>query len=65
MPYVKTMTPVSALPWLAMLAAIWAPVVYLLGAQWSIFEEYNYGWALPALCLYLTVQKFPSRPPVS
>jgi exosortase len=65
MPYVKTMTPVSALPWLAMLAAIWAPVVYLLGAQWSIFEEYNYGWAVPILCLYLAGQKFPSRPPAT
>lgn len=50
--------------WLMLLVAIWAPVVYLLGAQWNVFEEYNYGWAVPILCLYLAVQKFPSRPPV-
>ena len=51
--------------WLAILAAIWVPVVYLLGAQWSIFEAYNYGWAVPFLCLYLAGQRFGSRPPVS
>jgi len=37
--------PVSAnvWPWLALLAAIWFPVVYLLGAQWSLYAEYQYG----------------------
>jgi exosortase len=55
----------QTLRWLILLAAIWGPVVYLLGAQWSIFEEYNYGWAVPFLCIYLAIQKVPSRPPAS
>lgn len=38
---------------LVLSSAIWLPVVYLLGAQWSAYEEYNYGWAVPFLCLYL------------
>jgi exosortase len=51
--------------WLILLAAIWLPVVYLLGAQWSVFEEYNYGWAVPLLCLYLAGQEFPTRPRIT
>ncbi len=35
------------------LGALWLPVIWLLGAQWSIYEQYNYGWAVPFLCLYL------------
>ena len=49
-------------PWLALLAAIWAPVIYLLGAQWTLCVEYNYGWAVPFLCAYLVGQKWPDRP---
>ncbi len=35
------------------LAALWLPIIYLLGAQWSIYEQYRYGWAVPFLCAYL------------
>ena len=61
------MKPVSTTvwPWLVLLAAIWAPVVYLLGAQWSLYAEYQYGWAVPFLCLYLARQRFLYRPPVT
>lgn len=38
---------------LIVLALYWAELVYQLGAQWSAYEQYNYGWAVPALCLYL------------
>ena len=38
-------------------AAIWVPVIYLLGAQWSLYAEYQYGWAVPCLCLYLSVRR--------
>src|ERR1022692_2152988 len=31
----------------------WAILIYYLGAQWSVYEQYNYGWAVPFLCLYL------------
>ncbi len=57
--------PPSSVLWLAILAAIWVPVVYLLGAQWSVYAEYQYGWAVPLLCLYLAGQKVSSLPPVS
>jgi len=42
--------------WLFPLCALgcyWAVLIYYLGAQWSVYEEYNYGWAVPFLCLYL------------
>ena len=55
----------TKLPWLILLVAIWLPVVYLLGAQWSVYPEYQYGWAVPFLCLYLAGQRFSLRPPVS
>lgn len=41
-----------------MLASIWLPVVYLLGAQWSVYPEYQYGWAVPFLCLFLAWQRW-------
>ena len=50
------------LPWLVLLAAIWAPVVYLLGAQWSVYAEYQYGWAVAVLCLFLAIRRFDSLP---
>lgn len=31
-------------------------MIYYLGAQWSIYEQYSYGWAAPFLCLYLIWQ---------
>ena len=38
---------------LAALAAYWGLLIYQLGAQWSAYEQYNYGWAVPFLCAYL------------
>ncbi|MCX6896412.1 MAG: archaeosortase/exosortase family protein, partial [Verrucomicrobia bacterium] len=38
---------------LAVLGAYWTLVIYQLGAQWSAYEQYNYGWAVPFLCLFL------------
>ena len=35
------------------LAGYWLILIYYLGAQWSLFEQYNYGWAVPFLCAYL------------
>jgi len=42
-------SPLSLLP----LAGYWLVLIYNLGAQWSVYEQYNYGWAVPFLCLYL------------
>jgi exosortase len=35
------------------LAGYWLVLIYYLGAQWSAYEQYNYGWAVPVLCGYL------------
>ncbi len=35
------------------LAGYWLVLIYYLGAQWSVYEQYHYGWAVPFLCLYL------------
>ena len=49
------------------LGCYWAVLVYYLGAQWSIYEQYNYGWAVPFLCVYLlwraVTQATPPRGP--
>ena len=39
------------------LAGYWALLIYNLGAQWSIYEQYSYGWAVPFLCIYLIWKK--------
>src|ERR1039457_5998716 len=38
------------------LAGYWLGLIYYLGAQWSVYEQYTYGWAVPFLCLYLIWQ---------
>ena len=38
---------------LAVLAVYWLLLIYQLSAQWSIYEQYNYGWAVPFLCAFL------------
>lgn len=39
--------------WCAALVAVWLPVVYLLGAQWTFYEQYHYGWAVPFACVFI------------
>ena len=46
---------------LCVLAAYWLVLLYHLGAQWSVYEQYHYGWAVPFLCLYLIWRKARSR----
>jgi len=42
---------------LAVLGAYWLSLIHQLGAQWSIYEQYNYGWSVPFLCAYLVWRK--------
>src|ERR1035441_1598234 len=42
---------------LCVVGCYWAILIYYLGAQWSAYEQYNYGWAVPFLCLYLIWQR--------
>src|SRR5258706_3817220 len=39
------------------LTGYWALLIRQLGAQWSIYEQYNYGWAVPFLCAYLICRR--------
>ena len=41
----------------AALGVYWLTLIHQLGAQWSIYEQYNYGWAVPFLCLFLLWQR--------
>ena len=43
----------------AALLMLWLPLIHLLGAQWSVYEQYNYGWAVPFLCTYLFWRRWP------
>ena len=43
------------------LVGYWLVLIYYLGAQWSVYEQYQYGWAVPFLCLYLIWRKAESR----
>lgn len=56
------------LPW-----AAWGPTAALLGLlwllifnqqrlEWSVNVTYSYGWAVPALALYLLWERWPTRP---
>ncbi|MBE0545465.1 MAG: exosortase/archaeosortase family protein [Verrucomicrobia bacterium] len=45
------------------MAGYWLLLVYQLGAQWSAYEQYNYGWAVPLLGAYLFWLRFGTRPP--
>src|SRR6266568_48704 len=49
--------PLSAWLPLAVLGAYWLSLIHQLGAQWSIYEQYNYGWSVPFLCAYLIWRK--------
>ncbi len=45
------------------LVGFWLLLIYNLGAQWSVYEQYNYGWAVPFLCAYLIWKKVGQRVP--
>jgi len=47
----------------AALAAAWWAVFDCLRIEWSINEQYAYGWAVPWLALYLFYERWKRRPP--
>ena len=59
-----TKTTPRPVPWLALagLGGFWLVVVRMLSPQWSVYDQYNYGWAVPFLCVYLLWQQWPNRP---
>jgi len=48
--------------WRAALLILWVPILHLLSPQWSIYENYRYGWAVPFLAAYLFLRRWPDRP---
>ncbi|HVV73417.1 MAG TPA: exosortase/archaeosortase family protein [Verrucomicrobiae bacterium] len=39
--------------WLLVLGGSWLVLVTEVGVQWSLYDQYRYGWAVPLLCVYL------------
>src|SRR6266498_1017201 len=52
----------SGLASAAGLGGFWLIRVRMLSPQWSVYDQYNYGWAVPFLCAYLLWQRWPDRP---
>jgi exosortase len=57
--------PRSLLLLIGSLILFWGIVIYQLGAQWSVYEQYHYGWGVPLLMLYLLRERWPDRPPLA
>jgi len=51
-------------PWLgwAAFGLLMAVLIRQFSPHWSIFPEYNYGWAIPFLCVYLFWERWLVRP---
>ncbi|MCX8091280.1 MAG: exosortase/archaeosortase family protein [Verrucomicrobiae bacterium] len=54
----------ARLPWwvVAALVGFWGAAVRLLGPQWNLYVQYNYGWAVPFLCGALLWRRWGDRP---
>ena len=50
---VKFRAPLAWLVPLLALAWLWFRLLDHLRVEWTVNPQYNYGWAVPALCLYL------------
>jgi exosortase len=57
---------VRHLPWarLLILGALWLVVINQLRIEWTINPQYNFGWSVPVLCLYLLWERWKSRPEI-
>jgi exosortase len=52
--------PRSLLPALVLLAYLWFRLIDHLRIEWSLNEQYNYGWGVPFLCAYLLWRRWKS-----
>src|SRR6266487_4618351 len=54
------------LPWatLLLLGALWLVVINQLRIEWTINPQYNFGWSVPVLCLYLLWERWKRRPEI-
>src|SRR5437762_5441895 len=50
---------------LLVLTALWFLLCKQLSGEWSVNEQYNYGWFVPFFGLYLFWLRWQDRPPVA
>ena len=55
---------VGALAALIALATLWFVLCWQLSGEWSLNEQYNYGWFVPFFALYLFWLRWEDRPPL-
>src|SRR5205814_1631952 len=55
---------VGALAGLIALATLWFVLCWQLSGEWSLNEQYNYGWFVPFFALYLFWLRWEDRPPM-
>jgi len=48
---------------LVVLTALWFLLCQQLSGEWSVNEQYNYGWFVPFFALYLFWLRWQDRPP--
>lgn len=48
--------------WWAVLALAWYSAINQLRIEWSTNPQYNFGWSVPFLCLYLIIERLCHRP---
>ncbi len=44
------------------LTLFWIDLIYQVGAQWSLYPQYSYGWAVPILVGYFLWRRWQKRP---
>ena len=55
---------VDALAALIALATLWFVLCWQLSGEWSLNEQYNYGWFVPFFALYLFWLRWEDQPPL-
>jgi exosortase len=55
----------KALPPLLVLGWLWFLLINHLRIEWTLNEQYNYGWAVPGLCLILALRRLAEFNPAS
>jgi exosortase len=48
-----------------LLGLVWFEILLHLRAEWSYDPQYNYGWSVPFLVLFLLWRRWPLRPPAA
>lgn len=59
----NSLTPVAIA--VVTLGLVWFEILLHLQAEWSYDPQYNYGWSVPFLVLFLLWRRWPLRPPAA